>query len=89
MADQLIFPKSLFFHRAADLHSDDHGKLHTDNVVQNSGAKSFKTDLKPEVVVDKKGLDVHVPVSELGLNNLQGLVNIHFHIYYGPKWTLD
>ena len=37
MADQLLFPKSLFFHRAADLHSDDHGKLHTENVVQNSG----------------------------------------------------
>ena len=37
MADQLLFPKSLFFHRAADLHSDDHGKLHAENVVQNSG----------------------------------------------------
>ena len=48
-----------------------------------------KTESKPEVVVDKKGLDVHVPVSELGLNNLQGLVNIHFHIYNGPKWSLD
>ena len=37
MADQPLFPKSLFFHRTADLHSDDHDKLHTENVVQNSG----------------------------------------------------
>ena len=48
-----------------------------------------KTESKPEVVVDKKGLDIHVPVSELGLNNLRGLVNIYFHIYNGPKWSLD
>ena len=45
-----------------------------------------KMESKQQVVVDQKGLDVHVPVNTLqGLSNLQGLVNIHFHIYNNKK----
>ena len=50
-----------------------------------SAVQKFKMESKPHVVVDKKGLDVHIPVSDLGLSNLQGLVNINFCIYNGPK----
>ena len=45
-----------------------------------------KMESKQQVVIDQKGLDVHVPVNTLqGLSNLQGLVNIHFHIYTDKK----
>ena len=43
-----------------------------------SAVQKVKMESKPQVVVDKKGLDVRVPVSDLGLSNLQGLVNIQF-----------
>ena len=35
-----------------------------------------------------KGVDIHVPVDTLNMSTLaqlQGLVNIHFHIYAGGK----
>ena len=42
---------------------------------------------KPQINVDpSKGVDLHVPVSDVGnLAKLQGLVNIHFHFYGGSK----
>ena len=47
----------------------------------------LKSEDKPQINVDpSKGLDVHVPVSTMSnLASLQGLVNIHFHIYNGAK----
>ena len=38
--------------------------------------------VKPSVVLDKKGLDVHVPVTSgnvIDFQSLQGLTSIHFH----------
>ena len=42
---------------------------------------------KPQLNVDPgKGVDLHVPASDLSnLSNLQGLVNIHFHFYGGDS----
>ena len=59
-------------------------KNSTSNMTE-SAMQKVKIESKPQVIVDKKGVDVHIPVSDLGLSNLQGLVNIHFHIYNGPK----
>ena len=46
-----------------------------------------KMEAKPQINVDPtKGLDVHVPVSDVSnLAKMQGLVNIHFHFYGGSK----
>ena len=44
-----------------------------------------KDQVKPSVVLDKsKGLDAHVPVTNgniIDFQNLQGLINIHFHFH--------
>ena len=41
-----------------------------------------KTNSKSKVLVDEKnGVDLHVPINSSNLSNLQGLAQIHFHIY--------
>ena len=47
--------------------------------------EDIKSDVKPSVTLDeKKGLDIHVPVTSgnaIDFQSLQGLINIHFHFH--------
>ena len=77
-SEQVKVPKNSTISKPKDQISEETDKK------SNPVKVEVKSNGQPRdsVTVDnKKGLDVHVPINTNNLNSLQGLVNIHFHIY--------
>ena len=76
-SEQVKVPKNSAISKPKDQISEETDKKSKLKVEVKSNCQS-----RDSVTVDnKKGLDVHVPINANNLNSLQGLVNIHFHIY--------